>query len=110
MVRKRFFDLETSCQHGFVKRYGLVATTVMRLTGYGALSEKSSKTFCCPASPSARRTASWKSLNEYRTIAGGVSALFDNMVRRSLVAARTSASGWELTQRGSHHPRTVAVE
>src|SRR5207245_8929254 len=74
------------------------------------LSEKSSKTFCCPASPSARRTASWKSLNEYRTIAGGVSAPFDNMVTRSLVAARTSASGWELTQRGSHHPRTVAVE
>src|SRR6266704_2325985 len=74
------------------------------------LSEKSSKTFCCPASPSARRTASWKSLNEYRTIAGGVSAPFDNMVRRSLVAARTSVSGWELTQRGSHHPRTVAVE
>jgi len=25
-------------------------------TDYGALSEKSSKTFCCPASPSARRT------------------------------------------------------
>ena len=31
---------------------------------YGALSEKSSKTFCCPASPSAKRTASWKFLNE----------------------------------------------
>src|ERR1700736_996778 len=74
------------------------------------LSEKSSKTFCCPASPSARRTASWKSLNEYCTIAGGVSAPLDNMVRRSLVAARTSASGWEPTQRGSHHPRTIAVE
>jgi hypothetical protein len=73
-------------------------------------SEKSSKTFCCPVSPSARRTASWKSLNAYRTIVGGVSAPFDNMVSRSLVAARTSASGWELTQRGSHHPRTVVVE
>src|SRR5580704_3047373 len=73
-------------------------------------SEKSSKTFSCPASPSARLTASWKSLSGYRTIAGGVSAPFDNMVRRSLVAARTSVSGWELTQRGSHHPRTVAVE
>jgi len=35
---------------------------------------------------------SWKSLSEYRTIAGGVSAPFDNMVRRALVAARTSAS------------------
>src|SRR5262249_26115418 len=79
-------------------------------TSYAALSEKSSKTFCCPASPSARRTASWKSLSGYRTIAGGVSVPFDNMVRRSLVATRTSASGWELTQRGSHHPRTVAVE
>src|SRR5215510_5067726 len=74
------------------------------------LYEKSSKTFCCPVSPSARRTASWKSLNEYRTIAGGVSAPFDNIVRRSLVAARTSANGCELTQRGSHHPRTVVVE
>ena len=79
-------------------------------TGYGALSEKSSKIFSCPASPSARRTASWKSLSEYRTIAGGVSAPFANMLRRSLVAARTSASGRELTQRGSHHPRTVVVE
>src|SRR5881227_1997411 len=79
-------------------------------TDYAALSEKSSKIFCCPASPSARRTASWKSLNEYRTIAGGVSALFDIIVRRSVVAARTSPRGWELTQRGSHHPRTVAVE
>jgi hypothetical protein len=78
--------------------------------GYDALSEKSSKIFCCPASPSARRTASWKSIKEYRPTAGGVSAPFDNMVRRSLVAARTSASGWEPTQRGSHHPRTVAVE
>src|ERR1700722_5535869 len=87
-----------------------VRETAMRITGYGALSEKSSRTFSCPASPSARRTASWKSLKEYRTIAGGVSAPFDNMVRRSLVAARTSASGWEGTQRGSHHPRTVAVE
>src|SRR5215470_15004791 len=74
------------------------------------LYEKSSKTFCCPVSPSARRTASWKSLHEYRTMAGGVSAPFDNMARRSLVAARTSPSGWELTQRGSHHPRTVVVE
>jgi len=82
----------------------------MRLHVYGALSEKSSKTFSCPASPSARRTASWKSFNEYRTVAGGVSAPFDNMVRRSLVAARTSASGRELTQRGSHHPRTVTIE
>src|SRR5882672_1572412 len=71
------------------------------------LSEKSSKTFCCPASPSARRTASWKSLNGYRTIAGGVSAPFDNMVRRSLVAARTSASGWELTQRGGRIVQAV---
>src|SRR6516164_3073845 len=102
----------TSRQHGFVKRYGLVRDDRDESpTGYGALSEKSSKTFCCPASPSARRTASWKSLiNGYRTDAGGVSAPFDNMVRRSLVAARTSASGWELTQRGSHHPRTVAIE
>src|SRR5215471_19071142 len=73
------------------------------------LAEKSSKTFCWPASPSARRTASWKSFNAYRTLAGGVRAPFDNMVRRSLVAARTAASGWALTQRGSHHPRTVAV-
>ena len=82
----------TSRQHGFVKRYGLVRDDRDESpTGYGALSEKSSKTFCCPASPSARRTASWKSLNEYRTIAGGVSAPFDNMVSRSLVAARTSA-------------------
>ena len=31
---------------------------------YGALSEKSSKTFSCPASPSAKRVASWKSLYE----------------------------------------------
>jgi hypothetical protein len=31
---------------------------------YGALSEKSSKTFSCPASPSAKRIASWKSLHE----------------------------------------------
>src|SRR5215469_10925104 len=72
--------------------------------------EKSSKTFSCPASPSAKRTASWKSLTEYRTLAGGVRAPFDNMERRSLVAAHTSASGWEGTQRGSHQPRTVAVE
>src|ERR1700761_9744402 len=79
-------------------------------TGYAALLEKSSKTFSCPASPSARRTASWKSFNENRTLAGEVSAPFDNMVRRLLVAARTSASGREGTQRGSHHPRTVAVE
>jgi hypothetical protein len=64
----------------------------------------------CPASRSARLTASWKSLTEYRTLAGGVSAPFDHMVRRSLVAARTSASGWEGTQQGSHQPRTVAVE
>ena len=99
----------TNRQHG-VKRYRLVRLDRHEATSYGALSEKSSKTFCCPASPSARRTASWKSLNEYRPIAGGVSAPFDNMVRRSLVAARTSASGWEGTQRGSHHPRTVAVE
>jgi len=42
------------------------------------LSEKSSKTFCCPVSPSARRTASWKSFNGYRTDAGGVSVPFDN--------------------------------
>jgi hypothetical protein len=100
------YEMATSRQHGFVKGYGLVRDDRHE----GALSEKSSKTFCCPASPSARRTASWKSLNEYRTIAGALSAPFDNMVRRSLVAARTSASGWELTQRGSHHPRTVAVE
>jgi hypothetical protein len=66
---------------------------------YEAVSEKSSKTFCCPASPSARRTASWKSFNEYRTIDGGVSAPVDNMVSRSLVASRISASGWEGTQR-----------
>src|SRR3954462_2635086 len=72
--------------------------------------EKSSKTFSCSASPSARRTASWKSLSGYCTIAGGVSGRFECMVRRSLVAARTSASGWEGTQCGSHHPRTVAVE
>ena len=45
-----------------------------------------------------------------RGFVGGVSAPFDNMVRRSLVAARTSASGWEGTQRGSHQSRTVAVE
>src|ERR1700733_9464444 len=68
------------------------ATTTMRLDRYGALSDQSSKTFCCPASPSARRTASWKSLNEYRPIAGGISAPFDNMVRRRLVAAGSSGS------------------
>jgi len=61
------------------------------------LAEKSSKAFSCPASPSARRTASWKFFNEYRTIAGCVSVPFDNIVRRLLVAARTSASGWEGT-------------
>jgi hypothetical protein len=81
----------------------------MRLQLYGSLSEKSSKTFSCPASPSARRTASRKFFNEYRTVAGGVSAPFENMVSRSLAAARMSASGWERTHRGSHHPRTVSV-
>lgn len=100
-------DIEQKCE-GFVACLGKEDTPGS--SGYAALSEKSSKTFSCPASPSASRTASWKSLNEYRSIAGGVSAPFDNMVRRWLVAARTSASGWEGTQRGSHHPRTVAVE
>src|SRR5258708_33023158 len=58
------------------------------------LSEKSSKSFCCPASPSARRTASWKSFREYRTTAGGVSAPFDNIVRdRSSLPALRPAAG-----------------
>ncbi|WP_334270651.1 hypothetical protein, partial [Edaphobacter sp. HDX4] len=42
-----------------------------------------------------------KSLAEYRTIAGGVSAPIDNMVRRLTIAVRTFASGWEGTQRAS---------
>ena len=86
----------------FVKRNGLVHGDRRGGPGHGILSEKSSKTFSCPASPSARRTASWKSLSGYRTIVGGVSDPFDNMARRSLVAALTAASGWEGTQRGSH--------
>src|SRR6516165_11489314 len=105
------YEMATSRQHGFVKRYGLVRDDRHEAPPVMVPFRRSpARPFCCPASPSARRTASWKSLNEYRTIAGAVSAPFDNMVRRSLVAASTSASGWELTQRGSHHPRTVAVE
>jgi hypothetical protein len=37
---------------------------------------------CRPASPSARRTSSRKFRSGYRTVAGGVSAPFENMVKR----------------------------
>jgi hypothetical protein len=44
---------QQTIQNDVNERFGL-----MRLHGYGALSEKSSRTFCCPVSPSATQTAS----------------------------------------------------